>query len=88
MTVIEAFPATTIWDALNWQAQKEKNLMVYKGIEFNIIQGFERDVWKWTVSTDGSEAKSGQTKTKPNAVIAWRAIDLLQRSAKLPLATR
>jgi hypothetical protein len=53
-----------------------ESLMVYKGIEFNIIQGIERDVWKWSVSTNGSQAKAGQTKTKPHAVMAaWRAID-------------
>ena len=52
--------------------------MVYKGIEFNIIQGIERDVWKWTVRANG---KSGQTKTKPDAVIAaWRAIDSATRA--------
>jgi hypothetical protein len=50
--------------------------LVYKGIEFNIIQGIEPGVWKWSVSTSGSEAKNGQSKTKPNAVIAaWQAID-------------
>jgi hypothetical protein len=57
-------------------AKKELIPMFYKGIEFNIIQGIEPGVWKWSVSTDEGEAKSGQTKTKQAAVIAaWQAID-------------
>jgi hypothetical protein len=49
--------------------------MIYKGIEFNVIQGIEPDIWKWSVSI-GESAKIGQTKTKPDAVIAaWRTID-------------
>jgi hypothetical protein len=48
--------------------------MIYKGVNFNIVQGIEPGVWKWSVSTN--EGKTGQTKTKPDAVIAaWRAID-------------
>ena len=50
--------------------------MIYKGVDFNIAQGIEPGVWKWSVLTNESNAKSGQTKTKPDAVIAaWRAID-------------
>jgi hypothetical protein len=49
--------------------------MIYKGIEFNVVQGIEPDVWKWSVSI-GDSAKIGQTKTKPDGVIAaWRTID-------------
>jgi len=52
--------------------------MFYKGIEFNIIQGIEPGVWKWSATTSDGEAKSGQSKTKPAAVIAaWQAIDKL-----------
>jgi hypothetical protein len=50
--------------------------MIYKGIEFNIVQGIEPGVWKWSASTSESETKTGQNKTKSGAVIAaWRAID-------------
>jgi hypothetical protein len=53
---------------------ESQNLMIYKGVNFNIVQGIEPGVWKWSVSTN--EGKTGQTKTKPDAVIAaWRAID-------------
>ena len=50
--------------------------MIYKGIAFNIVQGIETGVWKWSVSTNEGGPETGQTKTKPDAVIAaWRAID-------------
>jgi hypothetical protein len=50
--------------------------MIYKGVDFNIAQDIEPGVWKWSVSTNESKAETGQTKTKPDAVIAaWRAID-------------
>jgi hypothetical protein len=50
--------------------------MIYKGFDFNVIQGITPGVWRWSVSTGGSRGKTGETKTKPNAVIAaWRAID-------------
>jgi hypothetical protein len=57
--------------------------MIYKGIEFNIIQDIEPGVWKWSVSTS-QEAKNGQSKTKPNAVIAaWQAIDIILAPKKI-----
>lgn len=60
--------------------------MIYKGIEFNIIQGIEPGVWKWSVTADDGEAKSGQSKTKPDAVIAaWQAIDKALTPKKLHL---
>ena len=50
--------------------------MIYKGVDFNIAQGIEPGVWIWSLSTNESKAKTGQTKTEPDAVIAaWRAID-------------
>jgi hypothetical protein len=50
--------------------------MIYKGVDFNIAQGIEPGVWKWSVSNNENKAKTGQTKTKPDAVIAaWRAIN-------------
>jgi len=61
--------------------------MIYKGINFNIVQGIEPGVWKWSASTSESEAKRGQTKTKPDAVIAaWRAIDQTLERKKRPAA--
>jgi hypothetical protein len=50
--------------------------MIYRGVDFNIAQGIEPGVWVWSLSTNESKAKTGKTKTKPDAVIAaWRAID-------------
>jgi hypothetical protein len=49
--------------------------MIYKGIEFSVVQGIEPHVWKWSVSIGNSE-KIGQAKSKPDGVIAaWRTID-------------
>jgi hypothetical protein len=54
--------------------------MIYKGIDFT-VQGIEPDVWKWSVSI-GDSTKIGQTKTKPDAVIAaWRTIDKTLRNS-------
>jgi hypothetical protein len=68
--------------------EAEPKIMIYKGIEFGIVQGIEHGVWKWSVSIGESE-KIGQAKTKPDAVIAaWRAIDkaleLKKRSFTIP----
>jgi hypothetical protein len=50
--------------------------MIYRGVDFNIAQGIEPGVWVWSLSANESKAKTGKTKTKPDAVIAaWRAID-------------
>jgi hypothetical protein len=62
--------------------------MIYKGVDFNIAQGIEPGVWKWSSSVNDSKVKAGQTKTKPDAVMAaWRAIDqalaLAKRSAAM-----
>jgi hypothetical protein len=49
-------------------------LIIYKGFGFNIILGIKPGIWKWSVLTGGSPGKTGETKTKPNAVVAaWRA---------------
>jgi len=59
--------------------------MIYKGVNFNIIQGIEPGVWKWTVSTSQGNAKNGQSKTKPNAGIAARqAIDIILAPKQSP----
>jgi hypothetical protein len=61
--------------------------MIYKGVEFNIIQGFEPNVWIWSLMTSQGEAKSGQTKTKATSVIAaWQAIDKALAPKKLPVS--
>jgi hypothetical protein len=55
--------------------------MIYKGVDFNIAQGIEPGVWKWSLSVNDSKVKAG--KTKPDAVMAaWRAIDQVLALAK------
>ena len=62
--------------------------MIYKGIEFSIVQGTESHIWKWSVSI-GNSAKVGQAKSKPNAVIAaWRTIDKALRKKHRPIISR
>jgi hypothetical protein len=63
--------------------------MIYKGVDFNIAQGIEPGVWICSLSTNESKAKTGQTKTKQDAVIAaWRAIDqtLVRKSRTAAIA--
>jgi hypothetical protein len=47
----------------------------YKDVDFTVIQGIERQLWKWTVSV-GDIIVRGQAATKAEAVAqAERAID-------------
>jgi hypothetical protein len=38
--------------------------MIYKGFDFNVVQGITPRVWKWSVSTGGSRGKAGQDETE------------------------
>jgi len=41
--------------------------MLYRGIEFSVVQGIERHLWKWTATA--SETKiSGQSRTRDDAI--------------------
>ena len=41
--------------------------MLYRGIEFSVVQGIERHLWKWTATV--SETKiSGQSRTRDDAI--------------------
>lgn len=49
--------------------------MQYRGIEYTLVQGIERYVWKWTATVSGIKI-SGQGSTRDEAVAdAERAID-------------
>jgi hypothetical protein len=39
--------------------------MRYRGVEFSVVQGIERHLWKWTVS--GTKI-SGQSRTRDDAI--------------------
>jgi len=59
--------------------------MKYRGIEYTVVQGIARQVWKWSVSVAGVVI-TGRAKTRSDAVTnAERAIDrrLLLKSGDL-----
>jgi hypothetical protein len=59
--------------------------MNYRGIEYSIVQGLGRNVWKWSASVAGV-AISGQEPIKKAAVAAAeRAIDRELAPKKLRL---
>ena len=59
--------------------------MKYREIEYTIVQGIARQVWKWSVSVADVVTK-GQTATKSEAVAeAERAIDRALAAKKLRL---
>jgi hypothetical protein len=50
-------------------------MMKYRDIEYSVVQGIERGVWKWKASVAGVVI-TGQEATKSGAVIAAeKAID-------------
>jgi hypothetical protein len=49
--------------------------MKYRGVEYAVVQGIERGVWKWSASVEG-RVIMGSEQTRPAAVIAAeKAID-------------
>jgi hypothetical protein len=57
-------------------ARRRTGLMKeYRGVEYAVVQGIERGVWKWTASVEGVVV-TGNAQTRPAAVIAAeKAID-------------
>ena len=50
--------------------------MKHRDIEYTLVQGIGRHIWKWSVVLDGSRSATGQAMTKAEAVSeAERAID-------------
>ena len=62
--------------------------MEYRGVEYTVVQGIERGVWKWSVSLgDPKMIKVGQAKNKQDAVAeVERAIDRALAQKKLRIA--
>jgi hypothetical protein len=57
----------------------------YRDVEFTVVQGFGRQLWKWGVALEG-KALTGQAATKAAAVAeAERAIDRALAPTKLKL---
>jgi len=60
----------------------------YRDVEYAVVQGIERQIWKWSVSVDGRFIK-GEAATKAEAVAeAERAIDRVLAPKKLSLVRR
>jgi hypothetical protein len=60
--------------------------MKYRGIEYTVVQGLGRQVWKWSVSFETGVPVKGQAAIKAEAVAeAVRAIDRLLAPKKLRL---
>ena len=61
-------------------------MMEYRGIEYTVVQGIERGVWKWSASVSGVVI-SGQQPVKIEAVAAAeKAIDRALAAKKVRLA--
>ena len=59
--------------------------MNYKGVEYTVVQGLGRQLWKWGFAHE-ARALTGQAATKAEAVAeAERAIDRALSSNKLKL---
>ena len=65
--------------------------MKHRDIEYTLVQGVGRHIWKWSVVLDDSRSATGQAMTKAEAVSdAERAIDralALKRMRLVPPGT-
>ncbi len=60
-------------------------MMSYRDIEYTVVQGIERGVWKWSASVAGAVIM-GQAATKSEAVAAAeKAIDRALAAKKVRL---
>jgi hypothetical protein len=54
------------------------NDMEFRGVEYAVVQGIERGVWKWTVTRGTTITRSGRARSKLGAVDeAEHAIDVV-----------
>jgi len=57
--------------------------MEYRGVQYKISKGVERNVWKWSVSFEDGLTKSGQAESRRRAInVVWRLIDDVLASKK------
>ena len=64
---------------------KARLIMRYRDIEFTVVQGVERGVWKWSASVTGVVI-TGQAAIKSEAVVAAeKAIDRALAAKKVRL---
>ncbi len=49
---------------------------MYRDIEYTVVQGLVRNVWKWSINLDTDHRTAGQAMTRAEAISrAERAID-------------
>jgi hypothetical protein len=54
------------------------NDMEFRGVEYTVVQGIERGLWKWTMTRGTTITRSGRARSKLGAVDeAEHAIDVV-----------
>ena len=67
------------------RARRNSNEMRYRDVDYTVVQGIGRQLWKWAVSIEANP-RTGQAATKSEAVAeAERAIDRALTSKKIRL---
>lgn len=60
-------------------------MMNYKGIEYQVVQTANPTGWKWTVSMDGRQPRTGEGYTRTAAIaLAQLTIDKLAKTIPAP----
>ena len=60
-------------------------IMKYKGIEYQVVQTADPTGWKWTVSMDGRQPRTGEGYTRAAAIaLAQLTIDRLTKTIPAP----
>ena len=60
-------------------------MMNYKGTEYQVVQTANPASWKWTVSMDGRQPRTGEGYTRAAAIaLAQLAIDRLTKTITAP----
>jgi hypothetical protein len=61
--------------------------MKHRGVEYTVVQGIGRHIWKWSVAFDADHSEAGRAATKAEAVAdAERAIDRRSRRKRCGLS--
>jgi hypothetical protein len=55
--------------------------MEYRGIEYTVVQGIERGVWKWSASVEGVIVMGNEQTRSAAVTAAGKAIDRALRTA-------
>jgi hypothetical protein len=72
--------------ALSARTRTARKKMKHRDIEYSVVQGLGRNVWKWSVALDADHRAAGQAMTKADAVSqAERAIDRALAARKVRL---